>query len=343
MNKKHMILVIAIVFLISTFSGILSGEEVKIPKKALKLEKQGDKATKAKELDKALELYKQAIEIYPDMDTVHYKIASIHAFKKNYKEAYDELNISLKINRDNINAKKALIDTTLKYGTSLLKKRNVDEANNLFIALSGLEGINELDNKLLIELDYRIGFNFFQMQKPEKSNEYLLKFLNEPTSAELFPNFYPTAHYLVGLNFSQAENIENSNKYLNSFIELTKANPENRYLSFAKYIVGMNNFNALKEKIEKIEKAKNRKNMEASDKKILELASSEKGVEENLLFTIEKNPELENAYVLLGNFYYLKKDIDNSIKYYKLLIEKFPGSADIEVYKVFLKDIEKRK
>lgn len=83
--------------------------------------------------------------------------------------------------------------------------------------------------------------------------------------------------------------------------------------------------------------------MKESDKKILSLATSAENIEGNLVFAIEKNPSLENAYVLLGNYYYLKKDIQNSIKYYKLLIEKFPGSADIEVYKVFLKDIEKRK
>jgi len=343
MNKKHLILVITILFLFSTFSGVLSGKDVKIPRKALKFEKKGDKATKAKDLDKAMELYKQAIEIYPDMDTVHYKIASIHSFKKNYKDAYEELNIALKINKNNVPAKKALIDTTLKYGTSLLRTRKVDEANKLFISLSGLEGLAELDAKLPVELDYRIGFNYFQLQKPEKSNEYLLKFINHPTAAELFPNFFPTANYLTGLNFSQAGNTDNSNKYLLAFVELSKTNPDNRYLSFAKYIIGMNNFNTLKDKVDKIEKAKNRKNMKESDKKVFELAAAEKGVEENLLFSISKNPELENAYVLLGNFYYLKKDNDNAIKYYKLLIEKFPGSADIEVYKVFLKDIEKRK
>ncbi|MEN8154642.1 MAG: tetratricopeptide repeat protein [Acidobacteriota bacterium] len=343
MNKKNLVLLIAIIFFISTFSGILSAEDVKIPKKALKLEKKADKATKKKEYDKAMELYKQALEIHQDMETVHYKIASIHAFKKNYKGALKELKTTLKLNSANENAKKALIDTTLKYGSSLLRERKIADANELFIDLSKVEGIKEIDAKLVTELDYRIGFNFFQLRKAEMSNEYLLKFVNAPTAQELFKNFYSTANYLIGLNYSQLENVENSNKYLLAFVDITKENPDNKYLGFAKYIVGMNNFNTLKTKIDKIEKAKNRKNLKESNKKILKIASSEKGIEDNLLFAVEKNPNLENAYVILGNFYYLKKDIDNSIKYYKLLIEKFPGSADVEVYKVFLKDIEKRK
>ncbi len=343
MNKKNLVILISIIFFISTFSGMLSAEDVKIPKKALKLEKKADKATKKKEYDKAMELYKQALEIHQDMETVHYKIASIHAFKKNYKGALEELKTTLKLNPANVNAKKALIDTTLKYGNSLLRQRKIADANELFIDLSKVDGIKKMDAKLLTELDYRIGFNFFQLRKAEMSNEYLLKFVIAPTVQELFKNFYSTANYLIGLNYSQLEDVENSNKYLTIFTGFNKENHDNKYLGFAKYILGMNNFNTLKTKIDKIEKAKNRKNLKQSNKKVLDMAKAETGVEANLLFAIEKSPTLENAYVLLGNFYYLKKDIDNSIKYYKFLIEKFPGSADIEIYKVFLKDIEKRK
>ena len=341
--KRNLILIAAMLFIMYTISIPLAADDVKIPKSALKLEKKGDAATKNKEYDKAMEFYKQALEIYPDMETVHYKIASIHAFKKNFKESLDSLNATLKINNANLNAKKALVDTTLKYGNSLLRNMKVEEANNLFINLASLEGLNEIDSKLATELDYRIGFNYFQLRKPEESTVYLLKFINAPTAAELFPSFFPTAHYLLGLNYSQAEDSPNSNKYLNEFVDLTKDNPENKYIGFAKYIIGMNNFNILKEKIDKIEKAKNRENLDESNKKVLDLANAETGVEPNLLYAIEKNPDLENAYVLLGNYYYLKKDLDNSIKYYQLLIDKFPGSADIDVYKVFLKDIRKSK
>ncbi len=343
MNKKNLVILIAIIFFINIFSGILAAEVVKIPKKALKLEKKADKATKKKEYDNAMELYKKALEIYPDMETVHYKIASIHAFRKNYKGALQELKTTLKLNSANEKAKKALIDTTLKYGNALLKNRKMAEANDLFIDLQNVEGIKGIDAILLTELDYRIGFNFFQLRKTEESNKYLLKFLDSPYVQKFFRNFHPTANYLIGLNYSQLEDINNSNKYLMAYIDITKENPNNKYLTFAKYILGMNNFNVLKKKIDIIEKGRNRSNISKSNKKILDLANAEKGVEENLLFAIDKNPDLENAYVLLGNYYYLKKDLDNSIKYYKLLVEKFPGSADFEVYKVFLKDIERQK
>ncbi len=343
MNKKHLILVIIILFLLSTFNGVLSGEDVKIPKKALKLEKKGDKATKAKELDKAMELYKQALEIFPDMETVHYKIAYIFAVSKKYKESIDELFTTLKINGNNENAKKMLMNISLKHANQLFQKRNLEEANNFFLKISEIEGLNAIDDKFLKEINYWIGYTFFQLKKMNEANDYLLKFVNTPEIVTTFPNFYATSNYLLGLNYSQANDVENSNKYLKVFVDVSKDKPDNKYLGFAKYIMGMNNFNSLKTEVQKIEKAKTKNNLLASDKKIVELSKYYKDIEDNLLFAIEKDSTLENAYVLLGNYYYLKKDIDNSIKYYKLLIEKFPGSADFEIYKVFLKDIEKRK
>jgi len=343
MNKKNLALLIIIAFLLSSFCGILSAKDIKIPKKALKLEKKGNKAMNKKNYDKAMEFFNKAVEIHPDFESVHYKIASIYAFKKEFKKAYEELRISLKINPDNENTKKAFIDTTLKYGNSLLRDKKIAEANELFIELQNTNGVKEIDNNLVTELDYRIGFNYFQLREEEKSNTYLLKFINNQETVKLFSKFFSSANYLIGLNYLQKKEIANSNKYLKKFIELNLETPENRYLGFAKYIIGMNKFNVLKEKINKIEIVKNRKNLKRSNQKILELAKAENEIEENLLFAIEKNPKLENAYVLLGNFYYLRRDLDNSIKQYKLLLEKFPNSQDAEIYKVFLKDIKRQK
>ncbi len=340
MNKKAIIFFTIAIFLLSAISINLAAKDTNpVPKKALKLEKKGDKATKKKEYDKAMELYKQALEIYNNIDTVHYKIASIHAFNKNFAEALKELKTTLEINGENQKAKLALVDTTLKYGNKLLRSRKIEDANKLFIDFIGLDWLKTVDPKLLTEMKYRIGFNFFQLRKSNESNKFLLGFINDETSTQLFPKYYSMANYLIGLNFSQAKDVNNSNKYLSKFVELNKEDQTNRYLGFAKYILGMNNFNKLKTTIDKIEKTTTRKNLNSNRKKIVSLASEEKGIEDNLLFAIEKNPNLENAYVLLGNYYYLKKDIVNSIKYYKSLVEKFAGSPDIEVYKVFLKDL----
>ncbi len=343
MNKKTIVFLIAFLIIFGYYSEIISAKDIKIPKKALKLEKKGNKAMSKGKYDKAMEFFNKALEIYPDIETVHYKIASIYAYKKNYKDAISELNLTLKINPAHVNAKKAIIDTTLKYGNLLLKNKKIDEANKLFIDLQKINGIKEIDGKLITELDYRIGFNYFQLRKGDESNLYLLKFINNPESIKLFRNFFSTANYLIGLNFSQKGEIKNSNKYLKNFVALNSETPDNKYLGFAKYIIGMNSFNALKEKIGKIEKIKTRKNLKQSNRKILELAKSENDIEENILFAIKKKPELENAYVILGNFYYLRRDLENAIKYYKLLLEKFPNSTDTEIYKVFLSDIERQK
>ena len=58
---------------------------------------------------------------------------------------------------------------------------------------------------------------------------------------------------------------------------------------------------------------------------------------------IAARPELEDAYLVLGNYYYLSGDIDQAIVSYKSLLEKFAGSANKADYETFLKKLEAEK
>ncbi|MEN8153765.1 MAG: tetratricopeptide repeat protein [Acidobacteriota bacterium] len=344
MNNKKLIISLIVVFIFSiTVVNAFGAEKNVVPKKVLKLEKKGDKALKKKDYDKALEYFKQANEIYPEYDKVHYKIASIYAFQKNYNEAIKELKTALKLNKDDVKIKKAYAETLIRAGQKLMKEKKLKEANALFIDIVNIPGYSEVEPKLINEMLYRIGFNYFSLKELKNANEYLLKFVNSSTSKTDFPKFYSMATYLIGINYSQLNDTDSANKYLESYIELNKENPEDRYVPFAKYIIGTNKFKVLEEKVNEIRKGSNKKNLKKIKQKIVKLATDSKGIEDNLLFSIEKNPKLEGAFVMLGNFYYLKNDLTNSMKYYNLLIEKFPGSSDIEIYKVFLKDLKRQK
>lgn len=344
MHKKNLIFLILTVFIISLFSMTLSGNDnVKIPKKVLKIEKKADKAKIAKKFDKAVELYKKAIKIFPDYYKVHYSLASIYALNKNYTEAIKELKIAKKLNNSDENIVKALSDTMLKYGNSFLKSRKLKEANNIFIEMMAIDGFKKVYPKLFSEMLYRIGFNYFALKDRENSEIYMTRFLNVENADKDFSKFYSMANYLLGINSSSKNEYEKSNKYLKTFIDLNSANPANKYVTFAKYIIASNDFAVLKPLVTNIKKLTNRKNIKENDAKIKKLTEKYTDIEKNLIEVIEKNPSIEDAYVILGNFYYLKNDMVNCIKYYKTLIEKFPSSKDVDIYKGFLKGIQKSK
>ena len=151
------------------------------------------------------------------------------------------------------------------------------------------------------------------------------------------------ANYISGINNSTLNNYKKSNELLQKFIDLTATDQTNKYVTFAKYIKASNDFTILKPLVTEIRKSTNRKNIKDNNKKIEELVGKYGEIEKNLKEVIEKSPNLEDAYVILGNYYYLKDDKTNCIELYKKLIEKFPTSRDIDIYKGFLKGLEKIK
>lgn len=344
MTKNKIIIFFIAIFLTSIIFSTLNGAaKVKIPKKVLKIEKKADKAKNKKDFAKAIELYKSAIDIYPDYYKVHYSLASIYAFNKKYPEAIKELKIAKKLNNKNDNITKALLDTLLKEGNSLLKTRKIKEATNYFLEMFNVNGFQKVFPKGHTEMMYRIGFNYFVLRDVNNSLKYLEKFLGVADVATNFTKYYTMANYISGINYSTKKDYEKSNKYLKKFIDLTKSDLNNKYSVFAKYIVASNYFAELKPKVTEIKKTTNQKNIKANKKKIRELASKYTEIETNLNEVIQKNPKLEDAYVILGNFYYLKEDLGNCIKTYKSLISSFPNSKDIDIYKEFLKGVEKTK
>jgi len=344
MNKKNLVFIIITIFMLSLFTASISGKDaIKIPKKVLKLEKKADKAKNKKDFDKAIELYKNAIEIFPDYSKVHYKLASIYAFNKKYPEAIKELKIAKKLDNSDINTIKALSDTMLKYGNNLLKSRKLKEANNVYIDMLGIDGFAKLFPKLQNKMIYRIGLNYFSLKDLKNSEKYLSRFLNIENAENDYPEIFPMANYISGINNSTLKNYELSNKLLKKYIALKSDDPANRYISFARYIIASNDFSVLKPMVTKIKKTTNQKNIKENKKKIKVLAEKYIEIETNLKKVIEKAPQIEDAYVILGNYYYLKNDTTNCIKIYKTLIEKFPSSKDIDIYKEFLKGIKKSK
>ena len=72
-------------------------------------------------------------------------------------------------------------------------------------------------------------------------------------------------------------------------------------------------------------------------------AKASTGIQPNLAKAIELKPDLEDAFIDLGNYFFYCQDFDNSLKTYNDLITKFPTSPSIITYKSFMQNIEKER
>ena len=83
------------------------------------------------------------------------------------------------------------------------------------------------------------------------------------------------------------------------------------------------------------------KNIKEPRIKISILAKNRSEIEKYLTKAIELKPDLEQAFVIIGNYYYLCQDINNALKTYLTLVEKFPNSKDISTYNSFIEILKK--
>jgi tetratricopeptide (TPR) repeat protein len=139
---------------------------------------------------------------------------------------------------------------------------------------------------------------------------------------------------MVGLNAEFANEIQTSTQYLTRFLEEAKDSSEHaQFMPLANFLLGSGHMTLLKEEVKKMADSKDK------IKKIAELAKSQSQIETYLTRAIELKPDLEPAYMNLGNYYYYCNDLEKTITTYKTLIEKFPNSPDIDQYNNFLKEI----
>ncbi len=338
MTKKIIILLVVTFFLVQ---GIAFSAGNEVPKKALKLEKKGDKALQKSEFDKAMEYYNEALKIYAENDQIHCKIASVFTAQKNDIEAVNHLEKALEINPENQMAGKALIQKYFILGNEQLRQNKTDKANEYYLKLLGVSGAENLGKEFYSKTIYQLGVNYFTIRKYKKSNEHLLKLVKMPGIETDSAKFFSIAHYLMGMNFVQLQDLKKSNEYLLKFLEMNKEDSSSQFVAIANFIIGSNNYELLEKEAKKIEKDASIKNIRDKKIKIAELAKETKDIEPYLKKAIDIKPDLEDACKYLGNYYMRCQSKEEALKIYKLLVEKFPNSPQISAYKKIVQDIEK--
>ena len=147
---------------------------------------------------------------------------------------------------------------------------------------------------------------------------------------------------MLGLNYSRLNQPEQANPYLEKFI----AGPQNEtttpWLPLSYYMLANNNYLILDKQIARIKEDKTGDALAKFDL-IAVAAKANTGIQPNLVKTIELKPDIEDAFVKLGNYYFFCQDFDNALKTYNDLIAKFPTSPDLASYKSFMQNIEKER
>lgn len=380
---KKINLVLIVVLFLSFLAMPVSAEQPdqKTVKEIEKLMKKGDEKAQKKEFDKATEFYNQALALSSEYAPLYYGLARVNNLEKKFDDSILNLEKAVKIDPNYTSALDLLIKTILGIGDEKAGQKLLEESNKYYLKILDIPGIetsakdklnlatfhiginysllndpakgNEYlpkvvefpgletaDRMMYVRALYQMSINYFSMTKYNEANQYFSKLIQVPDLKSQFLKIYSISLYLLGVVNNELQEFKTSNDYLAQYLELTKENPSDPWAPLATFLVGANNFSMLEKEVAPIKSDPNNKEKAA---KIAALAKGYTGIQPYLTKAIELKPDLEPAYMQLGNYYYYCQDLDNSIQIYKTLIEKFPGSQDIESYKKFLDGVLKQK
>lgn len=382
MIKKINLILIVVLFLSLLSMPVLAEQpDQKTVKEIEKLMKKGDEKAQKKEFDKAAEFYNQALALSTEYAPLYFGLARVNNLEKKYDDSILNLEKAVKIDPNYTLALDLLIKTLMGIGQEKADQKLLEESNKYFLKILDIPGVETSAKDKLNLATFHIGINYSLLNDPAKANEYLPKVVEFPgldtadkmmyvralyqlsinyftlgkyTEAnqyfsKLFQvpdlktqhlKIYSICLYLLGAVNNELQEFKTSNDYLSQYLELTKENPSDPWAPLAIFLVGANNFSMLEKEVIPI---KNNPDDKEKTAKIAALAKGYANIQPNLTKAIELKPDLEPAYMQLGNYYYYCQDLDNSIKLYRTLIEKFPTSQDIEAYKKFLEGVLKQK
>ena len=373
MIKKMLVGLVMMFFIVQGMSLVAADKNEKPTlKEVAKLYESAGKAMKAKKFDEAIVEYQKAIELEPNYGPSYLGLALVLREQKKYGESIENIEKMLKINPNAPMALQAYREILYMAGNEEYQKQDFQKSNGFFIKFLGIAGIETSAKKPAENATYLVGLNSYFLKEFDKSIEYFTKFAGFPGIETDAAPLYQITNYMLGLCYTQLAQPEKANSFLQKFIDMNK-DPANQQIPLAHYLLGSNNYARLNTEVDKVSKdmleavnkeaealnadtkmkpkdreaaiAKHKEKVDQMKadvkKKQAELASLRKDVVPYLLKAIELRPDIEDAYVKLGNYYYLAGDLENALKTYKTIKEKFPNSPDIAAYNNFIQKVEK--
>jgi tetratricopeptide (TPR) repeat protein len=311
-------------------------------KEALKKMEKAEKAIQANDLNAALVLYNEVIALEPNYAPVYFTSAQVNRNMGGYDLALTNYEKALAINPDFPQAQTEYIRTLLALSQKAVEGRDQKKAIAYYEKIMTVKNIEATYPKELQHAAFQAGSLAYGLQDFNKSVEYFLRFLAIPDVVTTSPNNSALAWYMLGINFSRLNQADKAISYLEKFI----AGPQNEtttpWMPISHYLLANNHYQVLEGQIAKIKEEKNADVLATFDG-IAAAAKAIPAIQPNLTKAIELKPDLEDAYLKLGNYYFYCQDFDNALKVYNDLIAKFPTSADIASYKSFQQNIVKER
>ncbi len=340
MSKK--IIAVGIVLLVA--AGAWLGAEEKLPKpatkEAVKLMEKAEKAIKNKDLDGALAIYAEVQKLEPTYAPAYLTAAQVYRLKQDDANALVFLEKAVQANPEFARAVDVYAHLLSEKARQSSTQGKPAEAIPYLTRLLAIPGLETTRKPVYIDGLFNMGVSNFQARQFEASVEAFTKLLAVPDLEAAAKSSFVLSHYMMGFNLSLLEKPEDANGYLRKYVDLAGAEPGNNFVPVADYMIAKNEYALLDKEVAKI-----RENKEETDvkTKVKAMAGQYANIPELLGKAIAARPELEDAYLVLGNYHYLAGDLDQAIAAYKTLVEKFAGSANKADYESFLKKLEDEK
>lgn len=340
MNKK----VIAAAVVILVAAGARLGAEEKLPKpatkEAAKLMDKAKKAVNAKDLDGAIALYAEVEKLEPSYAPAFVAAAMAYRLKQDDENAIASLEKAVQANPEYVPGLEGCAQLLAEKGRQMSAQGKPEASLPYFTRLAAIPGLEKVRRPLFIDGVFNMGISAFQARKFDVSVEAFTKLMAIPDIAADAKQSFVLAHYMMGFNLSLLDKPEDANGYLRKYVELVGAEPVNNFAPVAFYMIAKNEYSLLDKAVAGIRADKAETDVKA---KVKALAVGYTNIPDLLGKAIAARPELEDAYLVLGNYQYLAGDIDQAIATYKTLLEKFAGSANKAEYETFLKKLEEEK
>jgi len=337
---KKLIALMAVVLVLFTWVGA----EQKLPKpankEAAKKMDQAQKAVKKQDLDGALTLMKEVADMEPDFAPAYLLIGAIYGMKKDFDQALTHYEKSIEIKPDYSEAIAEYANLLNSMGHERSRQSKPQEAYGYYSRIVKIPNLEKTNKNVLIEACFNTGISAFQSQQFEPAIEAFSKLMGIPGVETDARQHYVLTQYMLGVNLSMTGKPEESNTYLNKYIELVSAEAGNPYAPVATYLTAKNEYALLEAEVEKA-----KKDDKITDKRahVKGLAQAKSSIPKLVEKALAGNPDIEDAHVVLGNYYYLGGDLDQAIATYKNLVEKFATSPAVADYKDFLQKLEEEK
>jgi Tfp pilus assembly protein PilF len=340
MSKKIIVWTVFLFFLALVW---LSAAE-KLPPPATpaaqkKMEK-AEKAMKNKDPDSALALYKEVIQAEPKYAPAYFLAAAAFRMKQDNEQALALLEKAIQIQPGFGPAITESTDLLNSLAHDLSAQNQPEKAFAYYARIASLPGLERFQKPALIEATYNMGISAFQAQKYEQSVEAFGRMLAIPNIEKEGKQHYVLAQYMMGVDLSMLNKPEESSVYLRKYLELVGSNTADSFVPVASFLVAKHEYALLEKEVAKLKEDKSITDLKARTR---ELAKTHGSIPDLIQKALTAQPDIEDAYVILSNFYYFARELDRAIATCKTMIEKFPASASLADYRNFLKKMEDEK